>query len=227
MVPKTIAIIPDGNRTWARQAGQPAMFGHAQAVANFPKLAEFAFGAGVENIAIWLASELNLQKRSEEEVASIFVLLKQELTRVISEAETQNTRVHICGEWQKYRKDDELVKLIAEAEAKTAHHTKNLTILFGYSGVTDILHATKTLQNSGEEVTDETFAKHLLSAHIPEVDLVIRTKGKEPHWSDALLAWQTRNAELYFTDKLWPEFTPLDLQTAFDDYAKRERKLGA
>lgn len=227
MTPKTIAIIPDGNRTWARGRGQPPMFGHAQAVANFPKIAEYAFEKGIEHLAIWLASELNLQKRSEEEVSYIFLLLKQELARYIEEVDSKNARIYICGQWQKYRKDDELAKLIETVEAKTAHHTKNLTILFGYSGVADLLHATEALQNSGEAVNPESFQKCLLSAHIPEVDLVIRTKGVHPHWSDALLAWQSRNAELWFTPKLWPDFSPEDLQTAFDDYAKRERKLGA
>lgn len=103
-----------------------------------------------------------------------------------------------------------------------------MTLLFGYSGKSELLAATQALRVSGEDVTEESFRKHLWTAHIPDVDLLIRTGVEgDPHFSDLLLAWQMHNTQLHFSKLCWPDFKAKDLLQVFEDFGARPRRCGA
>lgn len=232
-IPACLAIIPDGNRTWARtHKFKSAAVGHTQGLKNTRQIFRSAFEAGVVHIAFWAAGKANLEKRDRGEIAHLFTLLKNELRRQIKEGEREQVRLCMCGEWREYTEDPELFDLAEKAQSATAKFTeRTLTILMGYSGGADLYHAFKAQESARAAIAREEFEhwlqRNLLSADVPEVDLVIRTKGDQPHLSDAFLFWQTRNAEYVFSPKLWPDFSVEDLHAAFEEYGRRTRNCGA
>lgn len=120
----------------------------------------------------------------------------------------------------------ELAAAVHEVEQKTATYEKKyLTILFGYDGRTDMIHAIQELRDTTYEIRPESVHKALLTKSLPEVDLLVRTGG-ESHNSAGFLMWQTANSQYYFTETLWPDFDTRELQKAVDDFAGRERRHG-
>lgn len=226
-VPKCLVIIPDGNRRWARKNHRRDITGHTQGLLNCRRIIRAAFELGVPQVVLWAASELNLYRREPREISHIFRLLKRELRSRLEKPE--EIGFHLCGAWQRITQDEKLAQLVREIHEKTALYTKQqLTVLFGYSGRTELTEAFVHLSASGEEITKENIRKYLWTSHLPDVDLVIRTGVQgDPHWSDGLLIWQIGNAQLYFSPKDWPAFGVEDLRAAIDDYAGRSRREGA
>ena len=226
--PNHLAIIPDGNRRWAKARLLLPWQGHAEGAKRFWELSEYLATTSVSFGTFWAGSYSNLSNRSEEEVKFLFQILEQELSdkKVIDSLERTETRFRFIGEWASFNKSTSLPDTISELEKKTEGYSKhNLTILFGYDGQREMLSAVNELQKSGEEVTKENLRKHLWTAVLPDVDLVIRTGG-EPHWSAGFLMWQTANSQFYFTEALWPDFKVPQLKTALEDFERRERRLG-
>lgn len=223
-----LAMIPDGNRRWAKARLLLPWKGHVEGVKRFWELAEESAQAGIKYLTFWAGSYSNLAKRSKEEVDVLFELMATELAKPeLLQKLTQNkTSLRVIGEWELFARDFKLKEALQEVEQKTSggadHH---LTILFGYDGQREMLAAIKSLQQSGQEVTTEILQQNLLTAELPAVDLVIRTGG-EPHWSAGFLMWQTANSQFYFTDELWPDFKVPQLKTALEDFERRERRLG-
>jgi undecaprenyl diphosphate synthase len=223
-----VAFIPDGNRRWAKKHLLESWKGHERGVARFEELLRFAFDSGVQYATFWVASEDNLTKRSKEEIGFLVNTLIAELRRLHDSSETmeRGTRVRIIGRGVKIVENAELAGVVHAVEQKTAGNTKKfLTILFGYDGRTDIIHAINELRDTTYELRAESVAKALLTKELPEVDLVVRTGG-EPHNSAGFLMWQTANSQLYFTETLWPDFDVKELRKAFDDFSGRERRHG-
>lgn len=226
-IPSCLVIVPDGNRRWAREHHRLDTTGHTAGLLNCRRIVRAAFEQGVQHVVLWASSDLNLQRRPPQEIAHIFRLLKHELCHRIRDPE--ETGFHLCGAWQRFTQDQGLLRLVRMAHEKTARYvTRQLTILFGYSGRTELLEAFAQLSVSGEEVTQETIRGHLWTRHLPDVDLLIRTGTHgDPHWSDSLLPWQICNTQLHFSAKCWPEFTIEDLCVVLRDYAQRPRRGGA
>ncbi len=227
VVPRCLVIIPDGNRRWARSHNLTRSIGHARGLVNCRTIAAEAFNLGVEHVVIWAASEANLKNRDSQEIANLFVLLKTELT--YRSKQREKIGVHLCGILQKQngRIDTEFEDLVRGVQQRTAHFDQHLTILFGYSGVTELVVAAEKAAKEGPP-TEASIRKHLWTSHLPDVDLLIRTGVEgDPHWSDLLLPWQLRNTQLYFSEVYWPAFTVQHLQGAFEDYSARVRRAGA
>ncbi len=226
-VPTCLVIVPDGNRRWAREHHRRDTIGHTNGLINCRRVSRAAFDCGVQHVVLWAASELNLCRRPPHEIVHIFRLLKRELRHRIQHPE--DIGFHLRGAWQRFTQDQELMELVREAHEKTAQHTKRqLTILFGYSGRTELVEATAKLLASGQAATAETIRAHLWTSHVPDVDLLIRTGTHgDPHWSDSLLPWQMHNAQLCFSPKCWPEFGVEDLQASLEDYNLRVRRAGS
>ena len=223
-----VAFIPDGNRRWAKKHLFETWKGHERGVARFEELMRFAFDSGVKYVTFWASSEDNLRKRSADEIGFLVQLLIAELRRLHDSPETteKQIRVRVIGRGVKMIESAELAAAVSAVEQKTAGNTKNfLTILFGYDGRTDMIHAINELRDTTYELRVESVAKALLTKELPEVDLVVRTGG-EPHNSAGFLMWQTANSQLYFTETLWPDFDVEELQKAFDDFSGRERRHG-
>jgi len=226
-VPNHIAIIPDGNRRWAKKRSLKPWLGHQQGFASLIQLLEAALTGGVGYVTFWGASMDNLTKRSKVEVKFLLEIIKHELFKkaMYDFLHKYHVRVRVVGEWRELVKDDELKAKLNELENLTANYKDNfLTILFAYDGKHEML---KAINASREEksVGEKELRKYLDAGFLPDVDLVIRTGG-QPHWSAGFLMWLTANSEFYFTETLWPDFNTAELKTALGEYAKRLRKMG-
>lgn len=223
-----LAIIPDGNRRWARAHLLLPWQGHIEGLKNFWELADYSANLGIKNLTFWAGSYSNLAKRSKEEVDVLFKLMADELSKpeLMDKLNKNETSFKVVGEWRDFARDKSVENKLREVEQRTEHYTKQrVTILFGYDGRREMVSAVKKLQQSGEEVTQDSIHNNLLTQELPEVDLVIRTGG-EPHWSAGFLMWQTANSQFYFTDLLWPDFKVPELKIALEDFERRERRLG-
>ncbi len=228
-VPYHLAVIPDGNRRWSREAGVPLSEGYAKGADNFLAIAEAAFASGVTYFTIWGASEDNLKKRSKAEIKVLTFLLKKEFRKMLDSGKLvkNKIRMHIVGNGLRIIKDAEVRRLARLLEEKTEHfHSRCLTLLFGYDGKTEMLDAVQKLCAEGaSRVTYERVKAQLATAFLPPVDFVIRTGG-EPHWSAGFLMWHTCDSEFYFPKVYWPAFHPKDLKEAFEEYATRRSLRG-
>ena len=228
--PNHIAIIPDGNRRWAKQRKLPAWKGHERGAERFRETANSLFKRRARFVTFWAASVDNLTKRSAREVKFLVSLLQSWLQKeLVSKNLLKNgVKFRFIGQWKSIIPDNKkLEKIIQTLEKQTGGCKKyNLTILFGYDGKSEMVGAIRKIKNSPDsEIGEEGVRRALLTGELPDVDLVIRTGG-EPHWSAGFLMWQTANSQFYFTDALWPDFGEKELEAALDDFSGRGRRFG-
>lgn len=233
-VPDHIAIIPDGNRRWARKNGIIPWQGVRKGAERFEETAEFLFSYGVSYVTFWAGSEDNLTKRSVSEVSFLVSLLRNWLKKVSASGTfvKNKIRFRVIGRWDAvFKKDEkttELKRLIVELEKRTSGFKKNnLTVLFGYDGRREMVEAIEKISGmgKGKRLDYETVRNALWTGALPPVDLVIRTGG-EAHWSAGFMMWHTADSQLYFTEKLWPDFKKIDMEKVLEDFSKRERRFG-
>lgn len=228
-----VAIIPDGNRRWARAHGLPHTSGHEAGSRVLESLISTDAFREIDWLTLWGASVDNLTKRPGEEVAflnALFAVRLQELAehRLIHE---QRVRVLVLGEWMAYLAPA-VQAAATEVMAATAHYrNRTLSLLLAYDGLRDMIAAVSHLvaaarHGSVPAVIADALKARLSTRELPPVDLLIRTGG-EPHLSGGFLMWEAANAQLMFTDRLWPEFTGHELATAVAEYRLRQRRLGA
>ena len=226
-VPQHIAIIMDGNRRWAKQFGLPAVVGHASGARRVRSIVQACSDRGVRFVTLFAFSTENWQ-RPQDEVSSLMRLLSIYLKREIRNMNAKGVRLKVIGDATQF--DASIQALIHNAEASTAHNdTITLTIAANYGGRQDMLQAVRSWQaaHPGESVdtlTEASLSQHLSLAYAPEPDLLIRTGG-ESRISNFTL-WQLAYTELYFTDLLWPNFTPDELDVAIAWFGKRDRRFG-
>lgn len=227
-IPKHIAIIPDGNRRWAKVQRLNPWEGHVEGVKRFWELTDYAGELGTNHLTFWAASYDNLKKRSKLEVSFLLKLMETELSKpiILERCLKNKVRALVMGEWREFVKNDKLVSIIDNIEKQTEHfEKKSLNILFAYDGQREMIAAANAFVKAGKKVSDESLRKELWTGALPNVDLVIRTGG-EPHWSAGFMMWLTANSQFYFTDLLWPDFKNLELKKAVVEYDRRERRLG-
>ncbi len=230
-MPKHVAIIMDGNGRWARKRGMPRTYGHKKGVDTVRKIVEAAARAHVEYLTLFGFSSENWS-RPEDEVKELMRLLRQYLRSETAEFHSKNLRLSVMGCRDAF--DQDIVQLIENAEALTQNNTGlHVIIALNYGGRHDIAQAAHKIALQALEKGDvdsvqdieRSFSSHLMSADIPDPDLLIRTSG-ETRISNFLL-WQCAYAEMIFTPVLWPDFKETDFLQALDDYAGRERRFGA
>lgn len=228
-VPRHIAVIPDGNRRWGKAHGFIPHEGMRVGAEKFRAVSETLFQAGVACVSFWTASEDNFRKRSPAELAFLISLGKSFLRDKAFQSmlDEHSVRFRTLGYWWESVKDSELLDLINTTEERTKNNVKfNLTSLFGYDGRREMREAVEKLSNDGQKkIVDEDIKSRLLTRDLPSVDLVIRTGG-EPHWSAGFMMWEVSDAQLYFTEILWPDFGSEEALTALRDYSARERRYG-
>lgn len=228
VLPNHVAIIPDGNRRWAKARLLNPWDGHTEGVRRFWEIAEFANLQGIKFLTFWAASHGNLTKRSALEVKFLVELLALELSKpeLKSKLIQNGIRFRVIGEWNEIIKDEKLKIIIFDLESSTENFTNsNLTILFGYDGQREMLSAVNGLVVEGKKVGEKGLHEALWTGALPEVDFVIRTGG-EPHWSAGFMMWQTANSQLYFTETLWPDFKTQEFQQSLEIFSERERRHG-
>ena len=224
MLPHHLAIIMDGNRRWAKQRRFDILRGHNQGTENLRQITKYAHERDIRYLTVFAFSTENW-RRPKQEVKGLIELMRRFLMQDIDRLVSDNVRLRIMGNLGAF--DDELQKLFQEAVDVTASNTGiNLTIAVNYGGKQDILQAAHKLAKQ-EELSffkEDDLKSSLQTALLPEVDFLIRTGG-ERRLSNFLL-WDSAYAELYFSDKYWPDFSEADLDKALADFQVRQRRYG-
>ena len=227
-IPNHIAIIPDGNRRWAKKRSLQPWLGHRQAFDTIRPVCEVFLGGGVKFLSLWAASPDNLTKRPAMEIRFLLKYIREgfENPELLEFCRKRGVRVNVIGAWKKLITDAKVHKAIESIQSKTESYSfATLTVLLAYDGRSEMLDAVKKLQ-SAKTVREQDVADALWTAGLPPVDLVIRTGG-EPHWSAGFMMWLTSDSQFYFTETLWPEFDAKEAGLALKEYARRQRRLGA
>jgi len=222
-VPTSVAIIRDGNGRWARAHNVPIAAGHRAGARALKEVVRRAGDIGVSDLTVFSFSTENWN-RPKDEVDDLMTLFSEMIDREVPELDAEGVQMRFIG-----RRDDLAPALrarIEDAERRTGENTRlRLFIAMNYGGRQEILDAVSHLANVPEDgVTEDAFRAALYGPDLIDPELVIRTSG-EQRLSNFLL-WQSAYAELYFSDKLWPDFTADDLELAVAHYGTRERRFG-
>lgn len=231
LVPHHVAIIMDGNGRWAKSRGLPRTAGHRKGVEVVRDIVKAAQDIGINTLTLFGFSSENWN-RPKDEIHDLMKMLRTYLRSETAELHKSGVRLRVIGDRRAF--DPDIVELIENAERLTSENTKlTLVMALGYGGRQDILHAATLLADHvyrenrklTEDEVNALFPQFLMTAGIPDPDLMIRTSG-EIRISNFLI-WSCAYTEFVFTDILWPDFTKADLESAVADYAKRDRRFGA
>jgi len=228
-LPRHVAIIMDGNGRWAKQHGKIRTFGHQNGVTAVRDTVEGAAELGVEVLTLYAFSTENWN-RPRFEIDALMHLLVDTIARETATLMKNNIRLATIGNTESL--PARVVKNLNKCISETAGNTRmTLVLALSYSSRWEITHAMQEIARKVKEgslqpddITEEIISKHLNTASWPDPELLIRTSG-EARISNYLL-WQIAYAELYFTQKLWPDFRRDDLFEAILDFQKRERRFG-
>ncbi len=217
-----LAIIMDGNGRWAKRQGKERSFGHQEGAKKVREITEYASSMGVKYLSLYAFSTENWN-RPKSEVAILMKLLSRFLKSEVPTLKANNIRFTTIGDNSKLSAS--LQKEIEKAKQETSTCTGMTQVLaINYGSQDEIVRAANVALTKGKALTKELIEEHLDTAGIPSVDLLIRTGG-ETRISNFLL-WQAAYSELYFSDKLWPEFDHAALMEAIADFNRRERRFG-
>ena len=221
--PRSVAIIMDGNRRWARSKNLSDQEGHT---AGYEKLIEFldwAIELEVRYVTIYAFSTENW-KRSQKEIDHLQKLIRRLGEKDKKRLIEKEIKVTFIGEHGRF--SEATRKRIKETEEATKDCKKiHLTIAFSYGGRQEIVMAAEAWARSNFKATEENFEKFLQTSHMPDPDIVIRP-GKEKRLSNFLL-WQVAYSELFFVDTFWPAFSKEDFLKIIDSFKQRSRRRGA
>jgi undecaprenyl diphosphate synthase len=221
-LPRAVAIVMDGNSRWAAARGLTVADGHRAGSRALRPIVETAIDAGVGSLAVFAFSTENWT-RPAEEVEALMEIFGETIDRELGDLAKEGVRTRFIG--RRDRAPEWLQAKLAELEAATANESRlSLWIAFDYGGRAEIVEAARRVASGGEEIDEESFARHLYAPEMPDPDLVIRTSG-ELRLSNFLL-WQSSYAELVFTETPWPDFGPDEFRSALEDYAQRRRRFG-
>ena len=227
-VPRHIAIILDGNGRWAKKRGLPRTAGHAAGAETFRRIATYCKNIGVDYLTVYAFSTENW-KRPADEVGTIMKLLDKYLREAIATMERDKIKMKVLGDVSAL--SPSLQAEIARTNEISTHYDGfQANICLNYGGRDEIVRAARRYAEDyaagkvSGELTEESFSEYLYSAGMPDPDLLIRPGG-ELRLSNFLL-WQCAYSEFYFTDVLWPDFTPDELDKAIEVFKSRDRRFG-
>ena len=230
-LPRHIAIIMDGNGRWAKKRGLPRTVGHAAGAETFRTIAYRCRDLGIPYLTVYAFSTENW-KRPVEEVSAIMDLLKKYLLEALEKMERDGFRIKFFGDLTALPPAlGELCLQTEQTGAAVAGAKYQINVCLNYGGRDEILRAARAWgqevlagRQKVEDLTDEVFSRYLDSRGVPDPDLIIRPSG-ELRLSN-FLPWQSAYAEFYFTDVLWPDFSPQVLDEALADFQRRQRRFG-
>ncbi|MEM0086811.1 MAG: polyprenyl diphosphate synthase [Candidatus Micrarchaeaceae archaeon] len=228
-VPESLGLIPDGNRRWARAHKISFLSGYRYGVKKFVDFSNWCIDYGIKNLSVWALSTENLN-RPKHELNALFNIYRSAATdkKLIGDLHSNETKFRIIGNYRLLPRD--LLERLKKLEYETASYKKRtLSMLIGYGGKDDILHAVNAIadrvkKGSLKRITGSVFSSYLFSAGIGDLDFIIRTSGEMR--LSGFMPWQSGYAELYFSKKLWPDFSKRDLGMALEEYSRRERRFG-
>lgn len=221
-VPHHVAIVMDGNGRWAKRRLLPRIAGHRQGVESLRRCIRACVERGVRVLTVFAFSSENWS-RPEDEVSGLMELMGKALAREVPELNRGGVRLHFVGERRAL--SEGMRRGLVQAENETADNARMvLNVCFNYGGRWDIAQAAARVAASGEPITEAALGRAMALAHVPDPDLLIRTGG-EQRISNFLL-WQCAYSELFFSERLWPDFDEAALDEALAAYAARERRFG-
>ncbi|MGI6030533.1 MAG: isoprenyl transferase [Eubacteriales bacterium] len=228
-IPAHIGIIMDGNGRWAKKRGLPRSAGHKFGAEAFKKIVTYARDIGVQYLTVYAFSTENW-KRPQEEIDNICSLLHQYIREAMGSLGKENIRMQFIGDVTAF--DPALQQEIREIEEESrTNDGLHLNIGLNYGGRDELVHAFQTMaqlvkngQLSPEQIDEDKIQSYLYTAGQPDPDLIIRPSG-EFRLSNFLM-WQSAYSELWFSNILWPDFKPADLDQAIIDYNSRSRRFG-
>ena len=230
-VPVHIAIIPDGNRRWAKKRMLPVAAGHREGAEVFRRIVRHAEHLGVKYITFYAFSTENW-KRDDAEVETLMKLLLNFLLNSEKELGADKDKICIKVIGDRSRLSQQMQDEIARVEKETEQNTNIIVnMAINYGGRDELKYCIQSIacqvQKGAlrpEDITEETITRNLYTKDTPDPDLLIRTSGEE-RISNYLL-WQMAYTEFYFTKKLWPDFNEKDLEDAVQVYSSRQRRFG-
>lgn len=228
-LPSHIAVIMDGNGRWAKQNGKSRVFGHRSAVKSVRETTEACAELGIPFLTLYAFSTENWN-RPKLEIDALMQLLVTTLKKEVATLNKNNIRLQAIGNLESLPRScrNELQSAIKNTSGNTR---MTLVLALSYSSKWEITDAVKKVAKDIEEgrmgvdqINEESFRNYFVSASIPDPELLIRTSGE--HRISNFLLWQLAYTELYFTEKLWPDFRKADLYEAIWDFQQRERRFG-
>lgn len=228
-VPAHLAVIMDGNGRWAKARGKRRTEGHVRGVHALRNLVELCISYGVGHLTVFSFSSENWS-RPPDEISFIFNLMRRFIASDLQKLIRNNVRVRIIG--TRRGLEPSLLRLIDDAEAKTAHNTGLvLVVAFNYGAKAEIVDATRRIAEdvaagrlAPEDITEATIESALYTVGMPDPDVIIRTSG-EQRISNFLL-WQAAYSEFVFVDEYWPDFDEASFIRVLETYALRDRRFG-
>ncbi len=225
-IPYHVAIIPDGNRRWAKQNSLILLKGYRVGIKKFIDVSIWAKELGVKVITVWALSVENIIQRSRPELSILYKLYEKtaKSKRIRSLLLKNNARVKVIGNPELLPR--KLWSALKELEEFTSRcNSLTINLLVGYSGKEDFAYAaSKLMRKRYSPISYEAIKDNLLSSSVPDIDLIIRTSGEMR--LSGFLPWQASYSELYFSKVYWPEFSKADLVNAISSFSARERRFG-
>ncbi len=233
--PKHIAIIPDGNRRWAKKKGLLSFLGHNKGAEVAEEIIKEAINLKIPYFTFWGCSVNNIVKRSKIEVSFLFKIFEKQFKKISEDKAIYENkiRINVFGRWKElFPKETSIV--IENAIEKTKNHNNyQLNFLLAYSGKDEMTETIKNisdlkLKNKNLEINESLIKNNLWTKNSPPVDLVIRTGEGDnlAHWSDGFMMWDAASSQFYFTKTLWPDFNKKEFKKAIDKFSFTEKRLG-
>jgi undecaprenyl diphosphate synthase len=224
--PRHIGIIPDGNRRWGELNGVSRQEAYETGIRKISDVLAWCRDLEIPMVTMWGFSTENFQRDSQE-IGGLFKLFEKDLIGAITRKEDmlrQGVRVRFLGRTSRF--PEKINGMFRKVEELTKHCDKySLNLLLGYGGRMEIIDAVNSIMKEGaKEVDEEALSSHMYTAGLPDPDLIIRTSGEKR--LSGFLPWQTVYSEIYFSDKLWPDFSRDDFEGSLDFYAKTQRRFG-
>lgn len=225
VIPRHVVLIPDGNRRWARSKGWLAYIGHRKA-GSLERIVELFYASkqlGIQYLSVWGFSTENWERDSKE-VDEIFKVLFKALHGLKDLMHKEHIRFRHFGRKDRLPKD--LLAAMSDLEEDTKDYTAlNFNLLLDYGGRTSLIEAVNRILSKGyTQITERELKENLETNTIPDPDLIIRTSGEQR--TSGVYAFEGTYAELYFTEVLFPDFTPAEFTKAIDEFSKRVRRFG-
>lgn len=224
-IPRHIAIIPDGNRRWAKQHKLSPVLGHKHGVETFERICDAAIDRGVKVITFYTFSTENW-RRTKTEVRYLFRLLEDVFTKRLGKLEREGIQLRVSGRIDEF--PARLQTIISNAVERTRTNRRGIVHLcLNYGGRNELIDAVRKIARENlpaSKIDDRSITAHLYQPDLPAPDLIIRTSGEQR--LSGFLLWQSEYSELYFSGKFWPDFSASDLDQAIHEYQRRQRRYG-
>lgn len=226
-----LAIIPDGNRRWAKKHNKTAKKGHQAGIEKLKKLVEWCKDLNVDTLSIWILSTENM-KRQKEEVDALFDLFNKMLDNLISSKDfdkaRKEVRIRFIGDISPFPTElKSKIKKIEDLTSNNAQYT--LAIFCNYGGRKELIDtANKIIKDAKEgkldSIDEDSFRKYLYTRELKDPDLIFRSGGE--HRISGFMPWQSVYSEFYFSKKLWPDIEKKDIKKAIEEFKQRQRRFG-